>query len=160
MDAVKNSAHEETVRYKPYTIPEMKIALRFQVLGCGEATTRSLDKAIMAPSLKTANSTISRVGKYLQHNISLQLGVHCAATGKHTTSNAAAKIGLCHSKTDAQVDRCTRYSSRTVKQAARAQAIQMASSKSTGNKSIDSSYHCQLQQNVTSLLYSLRNYQL
>jgi len=31
-----------------------------------EATTRSLDSAIMAPSLNTASSTISSVGKYLR----------------------------------------------------------------------------------------------
>jgi len=30
------------------------------------ATTRSLDSAIMAPSLNTASSTISSVGKYLR----------------------------------------------------------------------------------------------
>lgn len=65
LDAVKNSAQEEIVRYRPYTIPEMKMAFKFQVLGIGEATTRSLDRAIMAPSLKTANNTINRVGKYL-----------------------------------------------------------------------------------------------
>ena len=47
-------------------MPEMKIAFKFQELGVGLATTLSLDRAIMAPSLKTANSTISRVGKYLQ----------------------------------------------------------------------------------------------
>lgn len=54
------------MRYRPYTMPEMKMAFKFQVLGVGLATTRSLDRAIMAPSLNTASNTISRVGKYLQ----------------------------------------------------------------------------------------------
>ena len=54
------------VRYSPYTMPVMKMAFRFQELGVGLATTRSLDSAIMAPSLKTASSTISSVGKYLK----------------------------------------------------------------------------------------------
>lgn len=45
----------------------MKMDLRSQWLGTGEATTRSLDSAIMAPSLNTASSTIRMVGKYLQH---------------------------------------------------------------------------------------------
>ena len=43
----------------------MKMLVRFQVLGVRDGVTRSLDRAIMAPSLKTARSTISRVGKYL-----------------------------------------------------------------------------------------------
>jgi len=44
----------------------MKMALKFQLLGVGLETTRSLERAIMAPSLNTAKSTIRRVGKYLQ----------------------------------------------------------------------------------------------
>ena len=44
----------------------MKMLVRFHVLGVREGVTRSLESAIMAPSLKTARSTISRVGKYLQ----------------------------------------------------------------------------------------------
>lgn len=43
----------------------MKMLLRSQWLGTGEATTRSLDSAIMAPSLNTASSTMRMVGKYL-----------------------------------------------------------------------------------------------
>lgn len=66
LEAAKNRVHEERVRYSPYTIPEMKMALKFQLLGVGLDTTRSLDRAIMAPSLNTAKSTIRRVGKYLQ----------------------------------------------------------------------------------------------
>ena len=42
------------------------MAFKFQLLGVGLDTTRSLDRAIMAPSLNTANNTIRRVGKYLQ----------------------------------------------------------------------------------------------
>ena len=45
--------------------PTMKMLLRSQWFGTGEATTRSLDSAIMAPSLNTASSTIRMVGKYL-----------------------------------------------------------------------------------------------
>ncbi len=66
MEAAKNRVQEERVRYSPYTIPEMKMAFKFQLLGVGLDTTRSLDRAIMAPSLNTAKSTIRRVGKYLQ----------------------------------------------------------------------------------------------
>ena len=44
----------------------MKMLLRSQWLGTGEATTRSFERAIMAPSLNTASSTIKMVGKYLQ----------------------------------------------------------------------------------------------
>lgn len=47
-------------------VPVMKMLVRFHVLGVREGVTRSLESAIMAPSLKTARSTISRVGKYLQ----------------------------------------------------------------------------------------------
>jgi hypothetical protein len=66
LEAAKNRVQEERVRYSPYTIPEMKMAFKFQLLGVGLDTTRSLDRAIMAPSLNTAKSTIRRVGKYLQ----------------------------------------------------------------------------------------------
>ena len=72
LEAVKKSAHVEAVRYRPYTIPLMKMAFKFHELGVGLATTRSLDSAIIAPSLNTANSTISSVGKYLQPRCSLR----------------------------------------------------------------------------------------
>ena len=72
LEAAKNRAQEERVRYSPYTIPEMKMALKFQLLGVGLATTRSLDRAIMAPSLNTASRTISRVGKYLQTRLAVR----------------------------------------------------------------------------------------
>jgi hypothetical protein len=42
----------------------MKIDGSVHTFGVLDATTRSLDKAIMAPSLKTASNTISKVGKY------------------------------------------------------------------------------------------------
>ena len=50
----------------------MKMLLRSQWLGTGEATTRSLERAIMAPSLNTASSTIRMVGKYLRQTGSAQ----------------------------------------------------------------------------------------
>lgn len=89
LDAVKNSAHEETVRYRPYTIPEMKMTFRFQVFGIGEATTRSLERAIMAPSLNTASNTINRVGKYLQSKECVNTKPHPKGWVK-TTANAAS----------------------------------------------------------------------
>ena len=46
-------------------MPWPKMAPRCHELGMREATTRSLESAIMAPSLNTASSTISSVGKYL-----------------------------------------------------------------------------------------------
>ena len=46
--------------------PTMKMLFRSQWLGTGEAMTRSLDSAIMAPSLNTASSTMRIVGKYLR----------------------------------------------------------------------------------------------
>ena len=65
LQAVKYKAQVEMVRYSPYTMPVIKMAFRFQELGVGLAITLSFDRAIMAPSLKTASSTMSRVGKYL-----------------------------------------------------------------------------------------------
>jgi len=43
----------------------MNMFVMFQLLGVFEAITRSLERAIMAPSLKTAMMTIKMVGKYL-----------------------------------------------------------------------------------------------
>ena len=57
-------AHSRELKGEPP--PWMKMAGRFQRLGVREAVTRSLDSAIMAPSLNTASSTISSVGKYLR----------------------------------------------------------------------------------------------
>jgi hypothetical protein len=54
------------------------------VLGTGEATTLSFDSAIMAPSLKTASSTIRMVGKYLR--------VHVASGHFH--------LSFCHNTND------------------------------------------------------------
>ena len=64
--AVKYSAHVDRVRYRPYTMPVVKMPARFHWSGVAEASTRSLDRAIMAPSLNTASSTIRMVGKNLQ----------------------------------------------------------------------------------------------
>lgn len=60
----------------------MKMLRRFQVLGTGEETTRSLERAIMAPSLNTANMTIRIVGKYLQ-------------TGTARSASDSARFGAC-----------------------------------------------------------------
>ena len=48
-------------------MPDRKMLVNFHELGSSEGSTRSFDSAIMAPSLNTASSTISRVGKYLHH---------------------------------------------------------------------------------------------
>ena len=40
--------------------------MRFHLLGKAEGVTESLDRAIMAPSLNTASSTMRMVGKYLR----------------------------------------------------------------------------------------------
>ena len=53
--------------------PEMKMLRRFQASGSGEGVTRSWLSAIMAPSLNTASSTMSSVGKYLQHRHSWEV---------------------------------------------------------------------------------------
>lgn len=55
--------------------PTVKIFFRFQVLGTGEEMTRSLESAIMAPSLNTASMTIRMVGKYLPEQRANQLNV-------------------------------------------------------------------------------------
>jgi hypothetical protein len=47
-------------------MPVMKISLNLQQLGVGEGVTRSLLRAIMAPSFITARMTIKMVGKYLR----------------------------------------------------------------------------------------------
>ncbi len=49
--------------------------VRSQRLGRAEGVTVSLDRAIMAPSLNTASSTIRMVGKYLHRDD----GTGCAA---------------------------------------------------------------------------------
>ena len=68
MQAHKDATHSaqvDRVRYRPYTTPMMNMFVMFQLLGVFEAITRSLERAIMAPSLKTAMMTIKMVGKYL-----------------------------------------------------------------------------------------------
>jgi len=68
MQARKDATHSaqvDRVRYRPYTTPMMNMFVMFQLLGVFEAITRSLERAIMAPSLKTAMMTIKMVGKYL-----------------------------------------------------------------------------------------------
>ena len=59
----------------------MKMLRRFQVSGRAEALTRSLLRAIMAPSLNTASSTISSVGKYLRPSIKLLVLFRYCAPG-------------------------------------------------------------------------------
>ena len=54
--------------------------MRFQRLGVRLGCTRSLASAIMAPSLNTASSTTSSVGKYLRADV---------APGGHTCQLAA-----------------------------------------------------------------------
>ena len=49
--------------------PPGKMAVRFQRLGVRLGCTRSLASAIMAPSLNTASSTTSSVGKYLRDDV-------------------------------------------------------------------------------------------
>lgn len=49
--------------------PSRKMAVRFQRLGVRLGCTRSLASAIMAPSLNTASSTTSSVGKYLRDDV-------------------------------------------------------------------------------------------
>ena len=71
----------------------MKMLLRSQWLGTGEAMTRSLLSAIMAPSLNTASSTIRMVGKYLRGTLVpvKMLARQCCAP-KHVRASAAQGI--------------------------------------------------------------------
>ena len=47
-------------------MPQMNMFCSFQELGSWLGVTLSLERAIMAPSLNTARSTVRSVGKYLQ----------------------------------------------------------------------------------------------
>ncbi len=66
------------------------MALRFQLLGVGLDTTRSLDRAIMAPSLNTAKSTIRSVGKYLQLQLVCQPDASPAQVVNHIYDQCAS----------------------------------------------------------------------
>ena len=63
--ATKYKHQVETGKYSLYTMPVINTFFRSQMLGVGMATTRSLERVIIAPSLNTANSTMRRVGEYL-----------------------------------------------------------------------------------------------
>lgn len=69
-------------------MPWPKIAPRCHELGMREATTRSLESAIMAPSLNTASSTISSVGKYLCES-NYGLDMHSCKTNPLSTVQLA-----------------------------------------------------------------------
>lgn len=63
-------------------LPSRKMVPRTQRQGTGASLTRSVESAIMAPSLKTASRTISSVGKYL-HPIH-PLRQHAACNFSHS----------------------------------------------------------------------------
>ena len=69
-------------------VPWPKMAPRCHELGIREATTRSLDSAIMAPSLNTASSTMSSVGKYLRMCASAKLPRHVTSAALVAAKNA------------------------------------------------------------------------
>ena len=66
-------------------VPSRKMVPRTQRQGTGASLTRSVESAIMAPSLNTASSTISSVGKYLHALCSLRRHAACKVLRRLST---------------------------------------------------------------------------